>query len=307
MTRFNPFVTVVIPAYNAEKYISETLDSIFLQETTFPFLVHVFDDCSIDSTVQICQEYNEKYENFYLTIHPKNIGMSKNQHFAISNAYTKYTAYIDSDDLYSSTNFLQNQIDFLNENPTVSCVFCNVSSFDENLKTTEIRFEQDKKPPKLFNLHYFFKNIIPITNSSMVFKQEFNNTLPFFYTDYFQFDWLLHIHHGLNGDFGYNDFVGTRYRIHETNATNIKFAESKIKDAIKLNYVLKKNLPDEYKVYFTHPRHQINSLALFYFRYNKYIKFLKWYVLWLRLTPIKSINFREQFWLLRYAFFKRTD
>jgi glycosyltransferase involved in cell wall biosynthesis len=131
----NPFVTVVIPAYNAEKYISETLDSIFLQETTFPFLVHVFDDCSIDSTVQICQKYNEKYENFYLTIHPKNIGMSKNQHFAISNAQTKYVAYLDSDDLYCSTNFLQNQVDFLNENPTVSCVFCNVSSFDENLNT----------------------------------------------------------------------------------------------------------------------------------------------------------------------------
>ena len=100
-----PLVTVVIPAYNAEKYIKDTLDSIFLQETSFTFSVHVFDDCSNDSTVQICQEFQEKHDNFYLTIHPKNIGMSKNQHFAISNAQTKYVAYLDSDDLYCSTNF----------------------------------------------------------------------------------------------------------------------------------------------------------------------------------------------------------
>jgi len=302
-----PLVTVVIPAYNAEKYIKDTLDSIFLQETSFTFSVHVFDDCSNDSTVQICQEFQEKHDNFYLTIHPKNIGMSKNQHFAISNVQTKYVAYLDSDDIYCSTNFLQNQVDFLIKNPTVSCAFCNVSCLDENLNTTEIKFEKDNKPPTLFNLHYFFKNLIPITNSSMLFKQEFNNTIPFFFTDYFQFDWLLHIHHGLHGDFGYNDFVGTRYRIHDNNATNIKFAENKIKDAIKLNYELKKYLPDEYKIYFTHPRYEINSLALFYFRNNKYIKFLKWYFFWLKLTPIRSINFREQFWLLRYAFFKRTD
>ena len=74
----NYLCEVVIPAYNAEKYLDETLQSIFNQRTSFSFSVHLSDDCSTDDTIKICQKYQEEYSNFRVTAQKVNIGMVKN-------------------------------------------------------------------------------------------------------------------------------------------------------------------------------------------------------------------------------------
>lgn len=299
------FLEVVIPAYNSEDYISETLESIFKQKTNFYFSVHVSDDCSTDSTVKICEMFRDRHPNLKITRQKVNLGMTRNQHFVITTAQTKYIAYIDSDDVFISDNYLQAQFDFLESNEDIVCVFSNVMNFREQENSHEIKFNNNNKPPISFDLHYYFKNGIPITNSAMVFRQKFNYNIPKSFTNYFQYDWLLHIHHGLNGLFGYNDFVGTKYRIHSNNATNIKFAEKKFKDGIELVYNVKTYLPQEYHVYFNHPLFELNSLAFFYLRNRNFRHFLKYYLQWIKYIPCKEINFRDQFWLFRQAVFRR--
>jgi hypothetical protein len=231
--------------------------------------------------------------------------MSKNQHFVISNSTSKYIAYIDSDDVFISKKYLQSQVEFLEENEEVACVFANVKNYREIDKSEYIKFDDNFKPPLKFDLHYYFKYTIPITNSAMVFRQKYNHTIPSFFVEYFQYDWLLHIHHGLNGYFGYNDIVGTKYRIHANNATNIRFAEKKYLDAIQLVYNIKTHIPNEYHRYFNHPLFELNSLAFFYLRERKLFAFLKYYFKWLNCISLHEINVRDQFWFFRQSLFRK--
>ena len=301
-----PFLEVVIPAYNAEKYIAETLESIFNQKTNFDFTVHISDDCSTDSTCAICEEFKAFYPYLKITKQPDNIGMTRNQHFVITNSQAKYIAYIDSDDVFIGNDYLQKQVDFLEKHEDVTCVFSNIISLNESDNSENIKFCEYNKPPIKFDLHFYFQNSIPITNSAMVFKQNLNHTIPSFFTNYFQYDWLLHIHHGLNGLFGYNDILGTKYRIHSNNATNIKFAEKKFLDAIELVYSVNNYLPEEYHKYFKHPNFELNSLAFFYLFDGRYLKFIFWYFKWFKVTSCKKIKFRDEFYKFRQSLFKRT-
>lgn len=304
MIKQESLLTVVIPAFNAEKYLKETIDSILNQKTIFLFEILISDDCSTDGTNEICKGFAAVNSNIKLIKQKTNLGMTKNQHFVITHPKTKYIAYVDSDDYFIDENYLQNQVNFLLLYPNVSCVFSNVESFNENSKEYKITYNESFKPPIIFDLHTYFKQEILITNSAMVFRQEFSQSIPSTFTDFFQYDWLLHIHHGLCGYLGYNDFIGVRYRRHEFNATNIKNAEKKFLDAIQLVYSINKYVPVEYHNYFTHPNYELNRLALFYLFDRKYFKFIIWYIKWLKVTPLKKINYRDQFWLIRQSLLK---
>lgn len=143
--------------------------------------------------------------------------MAPNQHFVLSRPRTKYLAYIDSDDVYSTTKFLQRQVEFLEAHPHVTVVFSNVEVFSDYGVIKE-RYTHNNTPLEEFDIYYFIKQNVQVTNSAMVVRRSIHTDVPDYFTNYFQYDWLLHIHHGLRGKFGYNDFIGTRYRVHEANA-----------------------------------------------------------------------------------------
>ena len=63
-------VSVIVPVYNVEKYLRQCLDSL-LEQTYKSIEVVMVDDGSKDSSGKICDEYAEKYENFY-AIHKEN-------------------------------------------------------------------------------------------------------------------------------------------------------------------------------------------------------------------------------------------
>ncbi len=52
-------LTIIMPSYNMEKYITEALESIFKQKTTYNYKVIVADDCSCDRTIPILQEFQK--------------------------------------------------------------------------------------------------------------------------------------------------------------------------------------------------------------------------------------------------------
>ncbi len=300
-------LTVVIPAFNAAKYIRETLDSVFAQKTSFGFDVFVSDDCSTDDTYEICCEYASRFSNFTVLRQAKNLGLgcpNPNTYFVASYAKTEFIAHLDADDVYACADFLERQVQFLIANPNVSKVFSNVEIFSESGVLQE-RFNSTNRPPTTFNLSYYFENLVPICNSSTVYRYSMTNQIPFELSEYIQFDWLLHIHHGLHGLFGYNDFTGVKYRVHATNSTNQKNTERLMLSAIKLVYNMHRFVPHQYHHFFTHPRFEINSLALHYLSQRRIFDFLKWYFKWLKVTPFRSVNWRDQFYLFRQALFNR--
>ena len=75
VTEKKPKVSVCVVTYNQEKYIRQCLQSIVDQETDFDFEVIVSDDCSMDGTCAIVQEFVEKYPGMVKPIfHDRNMG-----------------------------------------------------------------------------------------------------------------------------------------------------------------------------------------------------------------------------------------
>ena len=99
-----PAVSVIIPLYNAEKYIGECLDSI-LNQTFQNFEVIVVDDCSTDGSLKIAESYLEKFGERMTLIHfEKNSGgaaVPRNKGLILSCG--EYIYYVDADDMLTKT------------------------------------------------------------------------------------------------------------------------------------------------------------------------------------------------------------
>lgn len=94
----NKLVSIAMATYNGEKYLKEQLDSIYAQ-TYKNIEVIVCDDCSSDKTVEILDEYKEKYGLKYY-INEKNLGFKKNFEKAISLCSGDFIALADQDDIW---------------------------------------------------------------------------------------------------------------------------------------------------------------------------------------------------------------
>jgi glycosyltransferase involved in cell wall biosynthesis len=112
-----PNLTVVLPAFNAEKTLSYALDSI-LQQTYSNWKCLILNDGSTDSTASIAKEYCRQDARFEYIENILNIGLANTLNKAIYCACSKYLVRADSDD-FSYPNRFQDQIDYLDSNSYV--------------------------------------------------------------------------------------------------------------------------------------------------------------------------------------------
>ena len=61
MSENSCILSVCVRTYNQERFVSEALDSVLMQKTSFPFEIIVSDDCSKDGTRDVLREYQTKY------------------------------------------------------------------------------------------------------------------------------------------------------------------------------------------------------------------------------------------------------
>lgn len=90
-------VSVIIPAYNAEKYLEECLNSV-LNQTYKDVEIVVINDGSVDGTRSILDNYAQSHENI-VVIHTENGGVSRARNIGLSHATGDYIMFLDSDDL----------------------------------------------------------------------------------------------------------------------------------------------------------------------------------------------------------------
>lgn len=127
MTKYNnQLVSVIIPAWNSEAWIVETLNSVFNQ--TWKHLeVIVIDDGSTDSTgILIRQNFpNVRY------IYQENSGQAAARNRGVIESHGEYLAFLDSDDLWLPEK-IEAQMDLIFEREDISLVFCDYDSFGTN-------------------------------------------------------------------------------------------------------------------------------------------------------------------------------
>jgi glycosyltransferase involved in cell wall biosynthesis len=108
-----PFFSVIIPLYNKEKYIENTLKSIFNQ-TFIDYEIIIIEDCSTDNSLEIVKAF--KSDKIRIVQHDKNKGLSASRNTGIKNASANYVAFLDADDIWNPT-YLEKIHSLINQFP----------------------------------------------------------------------------------------------------------------------------------------------------------------------------------------------
>ena len=123
-----PLVSVLMTAYNREKYIAEAIESV-LASTFQDFELIIVDDCSRDHTVEIVRRYTSD-PRLQVHVNEKNLGDYPNRNRAASLAKGQYLKYVDSDD-YIYPRGLQIMVEMFEPFTEAAVGFCSFAQVSE--------------------------------------------------------------------------------------------------------------------------------------------------------------------------------
>ena len=136
-----PEISIIVPVYNVEEYLSRCIDSI-LNQTFTAFELILVDDGSTDNSGLICDEY-KKIDSRIKVIHKENGGLSSARNSGLNIASGEYVAFVDSDDLIDR-NMIELMINCANNNDA-DIVSCSYIEFKNEMKLFGINNNNNNK------------------------------------------------------------------------------------------------------------------------------------------------------------------
>ena len=122
-----PLLTVLMPVYNADKFLAESINSI-LSQTYSDFEMLILDDASTDNSLKIIKAYAKEDKRIKILVNKNNQKQAKCRNRLLKNSKTEFIAWMDADDI-SLEDRLQTQMDFLKQNPKIDAVGVQYSAF----------------------------------------------------------------------------------------------------------------------------------------------------------------------------------
>ena len=218
MDKGTPTVSVIIPAYNAEKYIAETIASV--QGQTFAdWELIVIDDCSQDSTRSIVEQLANEDSRIKFLKNETNIGVAETRNRAFNLCRGEWVALLDSDDTWYPEK-LEKQLQVAKQE-NAEIVYCSYAMVDDEGKKAHDDFVV---PPKT----YFDDALIKIVISSSTALLHKNITKNYrFQSDACHEDYVFWMHLLKNNHIaaGVTD-VCAAYRVHPGSRSFNKIASA---------------------------------------------------------------------------------
>lgn len=158
----NRMVSVIIPVFNAERYLAETLDSVISQDYLEKEII-IVDDCSTDSSIDIIRQYQQKVS--YITYYKMNVnsGVALARNKGIQLAKGRYIAFVDSDDVWKN-NKLVRQLELFNLHSGCPFTYTAIDYINESSKI--IKGKRSLRESVTFN--YLLRNTIIATSTVIV-------------------------------------------------------------------------------------------------------------------------------------------
>ncbi len=173
-------VSILLPVYNAEKYLTSSIESI-LNQTYQNFEFIIADDCSNDNSVSIIKSYAQKDKRITVLLNEKNLGIAANRNklFSHISINSEYIALFDADDICLQ-NRLISQINFLKSNPDIDVVGSSLIVINEFSQKIGLR----KYPSSHKSIKKSIMRFNPIANPSVMLRTSVMENIGYYNTSY---------------------------------------------------------------------------------------------------------------------------
>jgi len=174
----NPLVSIIIPVYNAARFLAETIDSV-VNQTYQNWEMLIIDDGSTDNTLSIVQRYvsqDVRIKEFFLGYNSGGPATPRNH--GIRLAQGSYIAFLDSDDLWLPEK-LQKQVNFLENNLDIFLLYsqCIIEKDGKQLRVAP------KKPKSGYIFKDLFLHFNSIDCPTVIMRNKKENNVYFFDED----------------------------------------------------------------------------------------------------------------------------
>ena len=163
-------ISIIIPNYNCEKFICQTIESV-IEQTYGNWEMIIIDDSSTDNSVSIIEKYANTNKRIHLIKLDKNSGVSNARNVGLQYAKGDYIAFLDSDD-YWDKNKIQEQISFMKDQNIPLSYTSYIKIDEKDKKIGEIKVPESVNYKKMLKSNF-------IACSSAVVKKEIIGKLLF--------------------------------------------------------------------------------------------------------------------------------
>ena len=233
-------VSVLMLAYNQERYIDEAIRSVMLQETDFPFELVIGNDASSDRTGKLCEAWQKKYpQQIVLLDRKENLGLQQNFIQTYARCRGTYIAICEGDDYWTDKHKLQLQADFLDSHPDYSTCFHRVINYYEGKGTKSLSNGGQKTVTDISDLarsNY-------ISNVSALFRRGLFGTLPEWFARVSTYDYAIHLLNAQYGKIYYMKRPMAVYRQH----SNAIWSKAGMDKKYNISLVVRELLMDYFK------------------------------------------------------------
>ncbi|OGI07754.1 MAG: hypothetical protein A2Y40_09285 [Candidatus Margulisbacteria bacterium GWF2_35_9] len=149
----NPFVSIILPVYNGDAYIKESITSI-LNQSYGHFELIIMNDASTDTSFDIIKSIQDK--RIRLINNDENMGLIKTLNKGLSLSNGKYIARMDQDDIALNKR-IEEQVNFMEKNPKIGISGTYIDRFSNNKR---IRIAKVPTKPEIIKCLLLFKNCL---------------------------------------------------------------------------------------------------------------------------------------------------
>lgn len=167
MATSKPLVSVIMPAYNGEKFIQESIESV-LAQTYDKFELIIIEDHSTDRTLEIIKNYSDP--RIHLFVNERNKGISYSTNLGTKYCHGKYIALLDDDDIALSRR-LEWQVDYLEKHPEIDVLGGRSAKIDENGEFMYYALDPIRNA-KLIKANLLFYNR-KFANGTVMYRKQF--------------------------------------------------------------------------------------------------------------------------------------
>lgn len=197
-------VSVIVPIYNVEGYLTECLYSIANQTYT-DIEVLCIDDCTMDNSIAIVNQFRKADKRFKLIVHDKNRGLGGARNTGIRHAQGEYLLFVDSDDAIAP-NMIERLVSDIQDNHSDVSICGVLGFFPDGTRVKNSAFHYHKYMPSFCQSLGTEQERLILTNMwpsawNKLFKtaivREFNCTFPekILYEDHsFYYSYFSHVH-----------------------------------------------------------------------------------------------------------------